>query len=195
MLPDSPVLFLSLTYCFLRQPTCVGMQQKYFKYISYLSHRILKRYVLQSWDLIKLIIFSFIKGHSKVKLAFLFCFELHVVVTVHRVPSYGLDSSRGTGSVTKDCFSIISTDVIIIEKINNILVLLLREFFLWATLEMVWGPPEVCGPPYENSCKRYTTWKYGKQIDFREKIVAISKSAMGVFFCLRIYHIEQADSW
>lgn len=125
-LTSYPVLFLSLTYCFLRQPTSWGMQQKCFKHTSYLSHRIIKRYLLQSWDLIKLIFLVLSKGILKWTRLFLFCFELHVVVTVRRVPSYCLGSSQGTGSVTHSCFSVISADVTVMEKINNILVLLLR---------------------------------------------------------------------
>lgn len=69
------------------------------------------------------------------------------------------------------------------EKINNILVLLLlREFLPWATLEMDWGPPEVCGPQCENSCKRYTTWRYRKQVQTLGKRLWLLAKMPWVFF-------------
>lgn len=99
-LTSCPVFFLFFTYCFLRWPSCLGMQLTCVKHTSHLSHRILKS-VLSGWDLIKLIIFT-VSSRTYLSETNLFRFVLNCeYVVVTRVPSHCLDSSQGAGSVPR----------------------------------------------------------------------------------------------
>lgn len=66
----------SITRCFsLRQLLYCGMKHKCFLKTSPLSHQILKRWMLKSWNLIKLITVLLHRGHSRVQ--FFFPLKMH----------------------------------------------------------------------------------------------------------------------
>lgn len=189
-----PSALSSLCLLFLRQSSCLVMQQKCIKHTSPLSHRMLKRYVLKGWDLIKLIILAvksetFLSESGVVYWAMstwsclLFIVEFYAAtLTHHKAPA-----------VPTIAFCIISVAIMAGgKKANNILGLLQKYFWRYYFLNGSWGPPEVCASPSENSYKTPILEVWTRNTDCGEKTVAINKNGL---FCLKIYHVEQAGSW